>query len=170
MSDIDPEENYDGDDGYDYGNDGDDNEEDLQDPEYTDNIVEFGAFRDMGAEGRIGGVMDEDLDINLLDTAYHQKLDAKTVFSLQLKDNLNRLTQPLNLSETDVKTLKLGIDDLHFLRFKNALAYILGYYLSLYDIYDISPSKVNVARRYIEDEKVTLPMVLKYGRYWALRR
>lgn len=140
-----------------------------EEEEPTDNIAEFGAYRDIGAEGRLGGVIDEDVEINIIEGAKNQKLDPKSIFTLQLKEDLALLADRLRLSDSDIKILKQGVHRLYFIRLKNALAYILGYYLHIHQNNKIHLNVIKslLANEWRDDKHVTLYECLKYGRYWS---
>lgn len=142
-------------------------EDDIE--QQPDNIAEFGAYRDIGAEGRLGGVMDEDIDINRIEGAQNQILDPKSIFTLRMLEELALLSDRLVLNDQDVKALKQGIHGLHFIRLKNALAYIIGYYLYKHENASANVSVIkNLLKNELSDDKhVTMYECLKYGRYWA---
>jgi hypothetical protein len=145
-----------------------DNSEEEEEEEKGDNIASFGAYRDMGAEGRMGGVMDEDLELNIMDNPFatnNIKLDPKTKFTLQFLDVIKEYEGVFRFTETDLKTMKQTIHTLSFIHLKNALAFVFGYYLFKSTF---SAVNVNVVKKYIQPGNTVVGMtqVIKYARFW----
>lgn len=118
---------------YDYGDDKSEREEEEEEEEYNfedeKNIVNF-AFKDIGDQGRAGGVVDEDLDIRILETTYRKALDPKTKFSLGVLDAIKNVGSLL-MGKPELKQLKLMIhkDEVPLIAWKNPTAYVYGYYV-----------------------------------------
>ena len=129
-----------------------------EEPE-EDNIASFIAYRDRGPEGRIGGRVDDELVINQIEGALHQKLDARSVFSLRLLDDLKMFSMALKLTPNDIKQLKRNVEHLAFPQYTHSEAYILGYYLHQRKA---KPSRVAHLKPAVSNAQL-----IKYTRYWA---
>lgn len=144
-------------------------DEEGYEQEEKDNIAEFGAYRDLGPEGRLGGAYDEDLNLHIpLDkegNVDRTRIDDRTKFALDLLDVLKEYNETfLHLGGQQIKFLKQEVDSLHFIRLKNALPYVLGYFIFFHNF---SKSKIRVISSLIkEDKNLTMFEILKYARYW----
>jgi hypothetical protein len=180
----DEEYDYGDDGGYDdeYGDDGDEYEEKEDDYgddyEYKEDEQEFGfSYRDIGAEGRVGGVIDEDDDLPIGtmtdDIRFRVQLDPDVLFKLELRKILQN-ERNLFLSSNDKKKIKKSVSKIPMIQYKNPLTYVLGYYIFA-DMRD--DNKINVSLKtkfknldtYIKaNESITLFEIMKYARYWKL--
>ncbi len=126
------------------------------------NIAEGPQFRDIGFEGRYVG-WDPDLQINIVDIEHPERYDAKTVFSLQLVSLLRTWKEVLQFGPMEEKQIKVGVHELPMLRFKDPLAFILGYYLFLHKLHK---PQINVVQHILDGEHLSLFECIKYCRYW----
>lgn len=167
MSDDEYDENQE----YDYGEDEDDEESERYGRE--DNIVDF-SFRQLEqVQAR-----DEDLDMPLGSTIdrgpladimrRHEimNLDPETKFKLDVNDILNK--EVFYFSETDKSVIKRTISKVPFIKYKNPLLYILGYYIYSDNLKKIPASKLRKINTYINDNSFSIAEVIKYARYWNL--
>jgi hypothetical protein len=148
------------------------------DYEEKDDIVDYAAYRDIGEFGRLGGQVDEDLDMALgsaIDGA-QQRYDLiimppEEKFKIEIVSLLKNEIE-LKLSEMDKKVIKTTIKKLPFIEYKNPLLYILGYYIYLdmrldSSISNVLKNKFKIVQRYIqENPNITMFEIIKYARYW----
>jgi hypothetical protein len=157
----DDDDNY-GDEGYDYGDDEEENEQFEYDfEEEKQQYINFN-YNDIGAEGRAGGVMDENLNIQILQTNYRKKLEPTEKFSLELLDLINTMKTKLKLSEADINTLKLNVAILPLIRWKSPLYYIVGY-----SIANDVPNPTNLSSKIKKIQpNIDVFTAIKYGKLW----
>ena len=165
----------------DYGDDdyGEDDYKYYEQPE----IVDF-AYRDIGSEGRIGGPIDEDLGLPMgtiiqggnlgkfQQQFAMQNITPEENFAMSLQKILRE--EDLQFTDDEQRILKQTMKKLPFIRYKNPLTYVLGYYIQL----EMSPNmkvsrylttKIKKVEQYVKNEdSITMFEVMKYARYWQM--
>lgn len=197
MSDYDEydygDDDREGDDyGDDYGDYGDEGEgDDYGDDDFGDDYeyreekeMDF-SYRDIGAEGRVGGPIDEDLDLHIGTVIQggalgkfqqqfaQQHLSPYEFFAISVQKFLRE--ENLNFSDNDKSIIKRTISKLPFIKYKNPTTFILGYYIQS----DISLGAMKTNKYlgmkfkrmndYIQtDPSITMFEIMKYARYWKM--
>jgi hypothetical protein len=163
-------------DGDDFGY-GDENENKYDDEYENDDFgygrdeEEFkGSYRD---SERAGQVFDEN---DALRTSIdkgnlgNQQRRYEMMHMEPIQDFRNKVRQilieeeELFLNRDDKETIKKGIDKLPFIKYKNPLTYVLGYYMQQ----ETSNIRLNKIKKYTsENENITMSEIIKYSRYWS---
>jgi hypothetical protein len=163
----------DGDD-YGYGDDYDRDGDDYgygDDYDYYDEKQMTFSYRDIGEEGRIGGIVDEDLDLPMGghygDLRFKINLDPKIVFINEVQRILRNEVH-LNLSDEDQSIIKKSISKIPLIEYKNPLMYVLGYYFQM-DISDkkYTDKKIKKIQKEYTNQYITMFEILKYAKFWT---
>lgn len=142
-------------------------------------IVDF-SFRQLE---QVGGFIDEDIGLGLGTQQITKnnlvQIDPDTKFKLNVLDVL-KYSRDLQLSDEDERMIKQTISTLppHFIRYKNATAYVYGYYLfqdlpainQLQTMKRLSSAfvrKVDLIKRLLGgNPNLTIFEILNYAHYW----
>jgi hypothetical protein len=167
MSDDEYDENQE----YDYGEDVEDDEEMFAHRE--DNIVDFSfrqleqvQARDEDLDMPLGTTVDKGALADIMRRHELMNLDPETKFKLDVQDILNK--EVFYFTETDKSVIKRTISQLPFIKYKNPLLYILGYYIYSDNLKKLPASKKRKIDTYINDNSFSIAEVVKYARYWNL--
>lgn len=86
---------------------------------------QYGIVRDIDYEGEVGTTIDNGYLRNILQQRERLNIDSKELFTIAMTQYIN--ANIFALSEEDIRTLHKHIKELYFYRYRNALAYIVGY-------------------------------------------
>jgi hypothetical protein len=167
------EEGY-GEDDYDREYSGEDEDEKGYREYDDDNIVEF-SFKDIGADARVGGPMDEDLDLpmgtqDVFDIRTKAKIEPDVLFKLEVANILKR--DDLGLTADNKSTIKKNIKKMNMIKYKNPLTYVFGFYIatdmrSNNYIDNRMKEKIKYVKQNIQtEEDISMQNVIKYARWW----
>lgn len=147
----------------------------YDDEDEKDNIVDF-SYRDIGPESRIGGYVDDDIEQSLgtgavqIDIQYRTDIDPQEQFTMDVQRILREETH-LRLQRDEQSIIKRAIRKIPFIKYKNPLMYVLGYYVSieLQSGGSMLKKKLKLVEPYIRTHnEITMFEILKYARYWNL--